>query len=153
NGRAFFSVSDTGVLVYRTRVFSDTQMAWFDRSGKAIGEVGTPGQIATLALSRDDKRVAASRTDNQAGGNDLWLIDQQRETRFTFDPANDQSPVWSPDGSKIAFNSSRSGVFDIYLKSSSGAGNEDLLLQSNNSKGPIDWSADGRFILYVELDP
>src|SRR5262245_24483156 len=152
NGRAFFSVSDNGVLVYRTRVFSDTQMGWFDRSGKAIGQVGTQGQISGLALAPDDKRVAATRADSQAGGNDLWLIEQQRETRFTFDPANDQSPVWSPDGSKIAFNSSRSGAFDIYLKSSSGAGNEELLLQSNNTKGPNDWSMDGRFILYSELD-
>jgi serine/threonine protein kinase/Tol biopolymer transport system component len=152
NGRAFFSVSENGVLVYRTRVFTDTQMVWFDRSGKAIMPVGTQAQVATLALSPDDKRIAVSRVDSQTTGTDLWLIDQQRETRFTFEPANEQSPVWSPDGSQIAFSSSRSGSFDIYVKSSSGAGDQELLFQSNNSKGPNDWSMDGRFILFTELD-
>ncbi len=153
NGRAFFSVSDNGVLVYRTRVFLDTQLAWFDRTGKQIAQLGTPAQIVGVVLSPDNKRVVASRLDNQSGATDLWLIDQQRETRFTFDPANDSSPVWSPDGVQVAFNSSRSGVFDIYTKSASGAGNEEVILKSTNAKGSTDWSPDGRFILYTELDP
>jgi serine/threonine protein kinase len=152
NGRAFFSVSNNGVLVYRTRVFADSQLAWFDRTGKQIAQAGTPGQIASVALSPDDKRVVVSRVDNQSGATDLWIIDQERETRFTFDAANEQSPAWSPDSSQIAFNSSKSGVLDIYAKPSSGAANEELLWKSDNSKGPHDWSADGRFILYGELD-
>jgi Tol biopolymer transport system component len=96
--------------------------------------------------------VVVSRVDNQSGATDLWIIDQERETRFTFDATNEQSPAWSPDSSQIAFNSSKSGVFDIYAKPSSGAANEELLWKSDNSKGPHDWSADGRFILYGELD-
>jgi serine/threonine protein kinase len=153
NGRAFFSVSKNGVLAYRTRVFSDSQLAWFDRTGKQIAEIGTSGQIPSLALSPDDKRVVATRVDNQTSATDLWVIDGNRETRFTFDPANEQSPVWAPDGSQIVFNSSRSGIFDIYSKSSTGAGNEELLWKSDNSKGPQDWSPDGRFILYGEAAP
>jgi Tol biopolymer transport system component len=153
NGRAFFSVSENGSLVYRTGVFSDSQLGWFDRTGKQIAAVGTPGQIVSVALSSDDSRVVASRRDNQSGATDLWVIDQQRETRFTFDPANDSSPAWAPDGSQIVFNSSRSGVLDIYSKPSTGAGNEELVWKSSNSKGPQDWSPDGQFILYGELDP
>jgi eukaryotic-like serine/threonine-protein kinase len=153
NARAFFSVSDNGVLAYRTRVFSDTQLVWFDRTGKEISQVGTTGQIATVMLSPDDKRAVVSRIDNQSGATDLWLLEQERETKMTFDPANDSSPVWSPDGSQIAFNSSRSGTNDIYVKSSTGGGNEELLLKSNNQKGPHDWSSDGRFIVYGEFDP
>jgi eukaryotic-like serine/threonine-protein kinase len=151
NGRGFFAVSENGVLVYRSNVFADTQLAWFDRTGKQIAQVGTAGQITGLALSPDDRRVVVSRLDNQ-GNSDLWVIEQARETRFTFDPANDASPVWSPDGNRIAFNSSRSGSIDLYLKPASGAGNEELLFKSNNPKGPHDWSSDGRFILYGELD-
>jgi eukaryotic-like serine/threonine-protein kinase len=153
NGRAFFSVSDNGVLVYRTRVFNDNQLAWVDRTGKQIAPIGSPGQILSVALSPDDKRIAETRADNQSGAQDIWIIEQQRETRFTFDPANEASPVWSPDGSQIAFNSSRAGAFDIYVKASNGAGNEELLVKSNNQKGPHDWSPDGRYILYGELDP
>ncbi len=152
NARAFFAVSDNGVLVYRDFVFTDTQLAWFDRTGKQLAPVGTVGQITNLALSPDDQRVAVTRFDTQTGSTDLWLIDQARETRLTFDPANDASPVWSPDGSRIAFNSSRSGSIDLYVKPSSG-GTEDLLFKSSNPKGPQAWSADGRFILYSEADP
>ncbi|HEY2919512.1 MAG TPA: hypothetical protein VGK77_11020, partial [Candidatus Binatia bacterium] len=152
NGRAFFAVSDNGVLVYRTQVFAATQLAWFDRTGKQIAQVGTPGQIPTMALSPDGKRVIASRFDPQSSGSDLWLIEQGRETRFTFDPATDSGPVWSPDGSSVAFNSTRLGVSNIYAKPASGAGNEELLLQTNNSKTPHDWSRDGRFIIYGDTD-
>jgi serine/threonine protein kinase len=129
NGRAFFSVSDNGILAYRTRVFSDTQLVWFDRTGKQLSQVGTSGQIATVSLSPDDKRLVV----------------------MTFDPANDSSPIWSPDGSQIAFNSDRSGTNDIYIKSSTGGGNEELLLKSSNQKGPHDWS--GQFIVYGDFDP
>jgi hypothetical protein len=65
NGRAFFAVSDNGVLVYRTQVFADAQIAWFDRTGKQIGQVGTPGQISIVALSPDDKRVIANERKAQ----------------------------------------------------------------------------------------
>jgi Tol biopolymer transport system component len=153
NGRGFFAVSENGVLVYRSNVFADTQLAWFDRTGKQIARVGTAGPITSLALSPDDRRVVESRLDSQ-GSSDLWVVEQARETRFTFDPANDANPIWSPDGNRIAFNSSRSGSIDLYLKPASGAGNEELLFKSNNNpKGALDWSSDGRFILYGELDP
>jgi eukaryotic-like serine/threonine-protein kinase len=152
-GRGFFAVSENGVLVYRSNIFTDTQLAWLDRTGKQIARIGTAGQINGLALSQDDKRVAVSRLDAQAGTSDIWVLEQTRETRFTFDPAIDAIPIWSPDGSRIAFNSSRSGVLDLYLKPSSGAGSEELLFKSSNPKGPEDWSSDGRFLLYYELDP
>jgi Tol biopolymer transport system component len=87
------------------------------------------------------------------GTTDLWLVDEARETKFTFDPQNDSSPVWSPDGSRIAFNSNRLRVANVYAKPSSGAGNEELLMQSNNPKNTHDWSADGQYILYGELGP
>ncbi|HEU5240232.1 MAG TPA: protein kinase, partial [Pyrinomonadaceae bacterium] len=156
NALGFFSVSDNGVLVYRTRVFADVQVTSFDRSGKQIAQLATAGptgQISGVVISPDDKRLAITRIDNQSASSDIWLLDHDHETRFTFDPANDQSPVWSPDGRQIAFNSSRSGVFDLYVKSASGAGNDELLYRSNNTKGPHDWSPDGQYILFGELDP
>jgi eukaryotic-like serine/threonine-protein kinase len=153
NSRAWFSVSDNGVLVYRSRVFVDEQVAWFDRSGKQTGQIGVSGQLGNFDLSPDGKRAILSRLDNQSGTSDLWLLDQDRETRFTFDPAQDRTPVWSPDGAQIAFSSSRSGIFDLYVKPASGATNDELLYKSDNSKGPTDWSRDGKYIVYGEADP
>lgn len=70
-------------------------------------------------------------------------------TRFTFDPASEVRPTWSPEGSRIVFNSSREGyIRDLYEKPSSGAGGEDVLFADNSIKYPSSWSQDGRFILY-----
>jgi Tol biopolymer transport system component len=61
--------------------------------------------------------------------------------------AVDNNPVWSPDGTQIAFSSNRKGSQDLYLKPSSGVGTEELLLETPNFKVPEDWSKDGRFLL------
>ena len=62
-------------------------------------------------------------------------------------------PVWSPKGDHIVFNSNRSGTFDLYQKAASGSGQDELLLSTANIKVPNQWSRDGRFIVYSELDP
>ncbi|MGH9955582.1 MAG: TolB family protein, partial [Pyrinomonadaceae bacterium] len=72
--------------------------------------------------------------------------------RFTFGPETDLFPVWSPDGSRIVFGSDREGPRHLYHKPATGAGKEELLLKSDLNKIPMDWSADGRFILYIVVD-
>ena len=84
---------------------------------------------------------------------DIWLLDGARASRFTFDVAADRYPIWSPDGSRIVFDSTRKGPRDLYQGSSSRAGAEELLLASPQDKGANDWSADGRFLLYHSLGP
>ena len=61
--------------------------------------------------------------------------------------------MWSPDGTRIVFASSRNGTFDLYQKQSAGAGQEEMLLKSDHQKIPDDWSPDGRFLLYRDQDP
>lgn len=102
-------------------------------------------------LSEDGKRAAVSLRTPQAGTHDIWLVDLARglQTRFTFDPAEEFSPIWSPDGAHIVFNSGRKGHLDLYQKASSGAGTEEVLLADSLDKTPVSWSPDGRFILYV----
>jgi Tol biopolymer transport system component len=103
----------------------------------------------------DEERVAIGRNDAQTGTYDIWLLDLARgiPSRFTFDPASGVYPVWSPDGGRIAFGSSREGAWSLYQKSSSGAGSEEAILKSSERKWPSDWSLDGRFILYTQTSP
>jgi len=149
----FFSASSNGVLVYRASGGGVAQhLAWFDRQGKVLGTAAEPGTYLTLALSPDGTRVAVSRLEGNAA---LWLVDLSRgtSTRFTFGTSDAVFGAWSPDGSRIIFNSKPSGVYDLYQKLTSGVKDEEPLLQSSVNKYPTSWSRDGRFLLYHASDP
>ena len=160
-----FSASATGTLVYvsqPTAVLStgtsgsvQGQLEWFGRDGKSLGRFGDPGIYRSLALSPDDKHVVFERSGSlNPGTYSLWLYDFERgvTTRFTSDAHWDALPAWSPDGSQIAFGSNRNGTFDLYQKDSNLASGQQLLLKSSESKGPTNWSPDGRFLLFSTLD-
>jgi Tol biopolymer transport system component len=151
NGRAAFAASRNGVLAYRPQsggVYTTT-LTWFDRSGKSLGPVGSPNLHRAIAVSPDGTRVAA-----QIGwtvGSDIWVTDFIRgiPTRLTSDPSNEEWPVWSPDGTRIAFASNRDGsVFNIFDMPADGSAAPHLLFQSDRSKKPVQWSNDGHWLLF-----
>jgi Tol biopolymer transport system component len=74
-------------------------------------------------------------------------------TRFTFDPSISTYAIWSPDGKQIIFASNRGGTYNLYLKPTSGAKDEELLLKSSEDKYPDSWSRDGRFLMYDAKNP
>jgi Tol biopolymer transport system component len=147
------SASTSGLLAYRTGAGSRRQLAWFDRSGKPLGTFGERDEngLSAPSVSSDGRRVVLYRT--MQGNADIWLADAVRATRFTFDAALDRFPVWSPDGSRVVFDSNRNGKRNLYQKASSGAGGESSLLESSQDKLTNDWSLDGRFLLYHSTDP
>ena len=156
NSRGYFSVSDNGTLVYDpSGERENQQLTWFDRAGKQLETIGALGTFLLPRLSPDEKRVAVSRRDPKTGISDIYVIEIARgaSSRLTSDPANVNVAVWSPDGSRIVWASNRGGSYQFYQKLASGAGQEELLLQSSNPIAPIDWSADGRYILYTQIDP
>jgi eukaryotic-like serine/threonine-protein kinase len=152
NGGAV-STSAAGPIAYRTGLAGRRQLVWFDRAGKEIGKVGDPDFAYGPSLSPDGRRVATSRSVN--GNTDVWLLELERGvlTRLTSDAAVDSYPVWSPDGSRIVFQTNRTGSPDLYQKPINNAGSEEPLLKNAQSKLPYDWSSDGRFLLYREIDP
>jgi Tol biopolymer transport system component len=89
---------------------------------------------------------------------DIWLADLTRGgslNRLTVDPNVDLTPVWSPDGMRIAFSSNRTetGTFGIFIKSSNSPEREVVERKSANNEYVQDWSKDGQFLLYLEQDP
>src|SRR6185503_8896838 len=107
------------------------RLGWFDRTGKLIEAVGNPGGYFGVDVARDGTRIAVHRHSDNGG--DIWVADSPKAQmrRLTFDTLQDNSsPVWSPDGTRIAFASLRGGKWGLYQKLADGTGNEELLAES-----------------------
>jgi serine/threonine protein kinase len=159
-GIAEFSNSQNGVLAYTSGVSDpNSQLTWFDRSGKVTGTVGAPGLVEQAWVSPNGDAVVVNRRDSR-GGYDLWLYDLSRGTqsRLTFSPnprfprLNIVSPIWSPDGSRIAFGKPVGTDVNLFQKTISGSSQEEALDSATDRyKRPTDWSGDGRFIIEETL--
>ena len=145
-----FSVSANGVLAYASAGVTARQLTWLDRAGKRLGILGDPGALGAVQLS-PDRTVVALAAGSSSGNDDIWVYDVLRglRTRFTFDPASEGSPVWSPDGRVIVFQSNRSGRYDLYRKPADGSRNEELLYADDLLKAPLSFSPDGASLAYT----
>ena len=156
-GLGKFTVSDNGGLAYSggadTQTGAPAHLTWYDRKGKNLGTIGEPGTYRTLALSPDGSRVAVQQL--AGGSSDLWLVDTSpggKTDRFTFTPGNEDAPVWSPDGTQIAFRADGgSTVNNFFQKPSNLAGNEVEVFKSSDDKSLTDWSRDGKTLLFFAV--
>ena len=150
NQIGMFASSDNGVLAFQTGA-APPRLAWFSRTGQPVDIAGEDAWFQATELSPDAKRAAVVMLDTAQRNRDIWIVDLARghRTRFTFDPGDDVSPVWSADASRVVFASRRGRYLDLYQKASNGgAGTEQILLTSDVDKFPWNWSHDGRFLLF-----
>ena len=86
---------------------------------------------------------------------DIHVFDLARgvETRLTFESRDNTNPIWSADGSQIAYSSNPRGYHEIYVHPSSGIGQQRVLLESNVDQNPLSWSRDGKTLFYNRINP
>jgi Tol biopolymer transport system component len=148
--RGVFSASRTGVLVYQASLAQvGSQMTWFDRSGKALDTFGERRPDYWPRLSPDGRRVAVAQGDPNG---DLWVYEIGRGTRIrlTTNALIAGAPVWSPDGSQIAYVSQAAlpKEFGFFIAPSNGSNAVRKVGNFPERIEPTDWSRDGRYILY-----
>ena len=153
-GSIALAASRSGTLAYRRAISFKHQLQWLDRSGRLIGAVGgvdTEEFIGMSRISPDGHTIATIRRVN--GNADVWTVDntpQSAPVRLTSNEATELGVVWSGDGSRLVFSSSRQGggLYDLYLKTLGAADPEATLIASPENKIALDWSRDNRFLLY-----
>jgi hypothetical protein len=126
------------------------QLTVYDRRGKLLRTLGEPGDYYQPVVSPDGTRLAVGRADPGTPAN-IWVFDLSTgaSTQVTSNPSPEAAPVWSPDGSQIAYVSIRENYTGLYRKASNGTGSEELLYRHTLGAGMFitDWSPDGRFLL------
>ena len=153
NGLVQFSLSANGSLLYAA---GDSQgavsrsLVWVDRQGQEEAIPAPARTYAYLRLSPDGTKVALDIRDQE---NDIWVWDLTRTTltRLTFDSGLDRTPVWTPDGQRIAFSSQRDGAADLFWQAADGTGTVERLSESStNFQYPTSFSPDGTRLVFAD---
>jgi Tol biopolymer transport system component len=139
------------LLAFRSEgAFQRASLTWFDREGRNLGVVEAGSALGNLSLSPDQQTLASERYNLDTNRFEVWLTDLARNVArpLRVMPYGVGSPLWAPDGTRLAFVSTETGVavpFELTL-----AGEVRPLLRSPGVFNFLsDWSADGRWILGV----
>jgi serine/threonine-protein kinase len=111
-----------------------------------------PYYVGEMSLSADGQRVALRLAK---ANDDIHVFDFPRGslTRFTYEGGDEQNPVWTPDGTRVAYSSQRGGTPTMYWKTADGNGTPERILTPQNPQRPSSFSADGKFLAYTETHP
>jgi Tol biopolymer transport system component len=164
---ASLAAAENGTLIYDASPGSSVSvLTWMDRTGKQLGRVGDPADMANPTLSPDGSRIALDISDQKGNNVDIWLENTNGagNTRFTFTLSEDTVGVWSRDGNTVAYRSNSPGGSKLFIKPSNGLQAEKLLRQVVGAEDilPNSWSADDQQVLcthqsdsgnYLELVP
>ena len=157
SGQRALSASQDGTLGWHTQASVHDPTRPDRPPGARSGEArGAGALVPDFAFRRtgDEWQRHARPPETTVG--DIWVIDVERNvaTRTTLDPADENYPIWSPDGSRLVFGSSRKGAAgDLYVMRADQAGTEELLLASEPAKTTDSWSPDGRYVIFEVSTP
>jgi Tol biopolymer transport system component/DNA-binding winged helix-turn-helix (wHTH) protein len=148
---ADLSASRNGVLLYGAGDTVMRRLAWLRRDGSTVGIEGEQAWLRAVRLSPDGHRAIIEQGITRT----LWTMnfDLKVLTRLTFDPRLSGWPVWSPDGSRVAYSAERGERLAIFLRDAGGITQEQRLTSSTFDNYLYDWSSDGKYLAYCEMNP
>ena len=149
---ALYSTADNGTLIYRAPANPQTQLIWFDETGKLVNTVGAPGPYDSMVLSPDATQAIVTKQELSAARS-VWSIGMTgKTTPLENDPATYYGPgaAWSPDGREIVYGMGHSGdggLANLWERPIDGSGEGKELLRPGQVRFPLSWSPEG-FLLF-----
>jgi serine/threonine-protein kinase len=151
-GASLFDVSSRGSLAYVSggAYTAARRLVSVDRTG-AARTISAGRPYVSPRVSSDGRRIALWIEESEAS---LYVLDPARVTlsRTVFS-SDDHSPAWSPDGTRLAFESGREGAHQVYVGPADGSGAANRITSGEHHHYLTDWSRDGRWLAYVEFHP
>ena len=133
-----------------------SQLVWVDRAGKKISTISELADFGNIELSPDRNQIAAAVLNETTGRRELFLYNagSGQRTRLDGNMADENWLIWSPDGTRVVFNSQRTRGLDIYGRDL-GSNKLETLIAIDEERGqwPVSWSPDGRNLLVVTNTP
>ena len=154
-GAAQFTFSDHGSLAYIPGgIGANRTLVWVNRDGQEEPLTAEPRAYDFPRISPRGGHLSVVTRDRERPN--VWTFDLRRNTlaRLTFDTAVDLYPIWTPDGERIVFGSTRDGVVpNLYSKAADGTGQAKRLADSPYYQVPYSFSPDGKNLVFGELVP
>ena len=150
-GGGDFAFAQNGTFVYLSGKgqIDGWSISWVDPSGKVRPLHAPIGRYFAPRFSPDGKRLAFS-IDIGGRTSDIWVKDLDRDTpsRLSFLPGGNSSPVWTPDGKNIVFQSINLAAPGLYSIRSDGSGEAQRLTDGKLSEVPYSFSPDGKRLAF-----
>ncbi len=157
-GSAQFAASETGTVVYLSRPVGSAPMGgapiqWLDRTGRRTPLRPTPTNWGNPQFSPDGTRLAVEINDGKQLA--VWVYEwaHDRASQLTLNPAQNQKPVWTPDGRRIVFWSNRDVQQNLYWQRADGTGDAQRLTNSPHPQSAASWHPGGRILAFQETHP
>ena len=136
------AISESGTLVYAPvgDQVPRSSLVVVDLNGRAqpLTDV-LPHYLGEMSLSSDGQRVALR---SAKANDDIHVFDIPRAslTRFTYEGGDEQNPVWTPDGKRLAYASQRGGTPTMFWKTADGNGTPEKILTPQHPQRPSSFS-------------
>jgi Tol biopolymer transport system component len=157
-GSAQFAASETGTVVYLTRPIGSAPMGgapiqWMDRAGRRTPLRATSTNWGNPRFSPDGTRLAVEINDGKQLAVWVYEWEHDRASQLTLNPAQNQKPVWTPDGRRIVFWSNRDVQQNLYWQRADGTGDAQRLTHSEYPQSAASWHPSGKILAFQETRP